>query len=69
MGLLKQVIGSAHRDARVWRTLTIRPLITSVLARRASQLMIALVAFLVSRALQSRLDARQPRRRAGRVRA
>jgi hypothetical protein len=72
MGLLKQVIGSAIA-ARAFGARSSAPLlIASVLARRASPLMIAAIAFLASAALQSRRPApqriRQPGRQVGRAR-
>jgi hypothetical protein len=72
MGLLKQVIGSAI-SARAFGGRSSAPLLmASVLARRASPLMIAAIAFLASAALRSRQPARQrirqPRRQVGRAR-
>ena len=72
MGLLKQVIGSAIAAHAFGARSSAPLLIASVLARRASPLMIAAIAFLASAALQSRRPApqriRQPGRQVGRAR-
>jgi hypothetical protein len=54
MGLLKQVIGSAVATRAFGARSSAPLLIASVLAKRASPLMIAAIAFLASAALQSR---------------
>jgi hypothetical protein len=69
MGLLKQVIGSAiAMRALGARSSSVPLLIAGVLARRASPLMLAAVAFLAARMLQARQPARPSRRPVGRRR-
>ena len=68
MGLLKQVIGSAVATRALGARSPVPVLLATVLARRASPLMIAAIAFLAARALQARQPARPSRRRVGRAR-